>query len=1394
MVSFPNILHRHDKEPNPDEAVDEMNAEVEAEGGNPLQFNEETSPDDKARKAEQAKEKLKPKGELREQQEKKKAEEDAKVNRPIDVDRGGHKVRANVGLRDLDAASRKRGQMGDGTLLPGGYPAGNPSLNVPDWYTVGWIGRSRALQGLTAADLDVSEQRILDSGIVASFVSDAYYGYFWSDGATIAGAVIITYILTRLGGRIALVIILLVTLGTFYNASIRRTRFRVRDDITRELAARRMVTEHESAMWINHFVSRFWLIYEPVLSATVIANVDEALKQNKPAFLDSMRLTTFTLGTKAPRVDFVRTIPDTEDSVILMDWKFSFTPNDVEDLTVRQATRRINPRVVLTVRVGKGMVGAGLPILVEDMSFVGHIRIRFQLISTFPHVRMLDVSFMEPPSIDFVLKPIGGQTFGFDVASLPGLSGFIHNQIHAALGPMMYYPNQFSLNLEELMKGTPLDSACGVLKVVVIGAKGLQNVQFTSEAPDVYVALSVNGAQPITKTRTVSKNFSPIFRETKYLLLKDIQSIFTLNVMSKRSPLPDMELGQTTYALQGLEVRPDPGLVETPVMYHGMQRGSLMYALTFFPVLKPEVGEDGAELPMPETNAGIMHFTLHEAKGLEKSTSVSGQVAPKARVRLNGRVIKESATQRDTTEPVFEDVSEFLVTDRLGSVVTVEIIDDREEAKHMVLGTVNVGIDDLVQGIAREQDWFSIPKTADGKVRMSVFWKPLVMAGSINGSGSYRPAIGTAKFWIRGAVDVKNVEALMGGKSDPYALLRVNNVRISGTTVIDDELNPVWNQVLYAPIHSLSQTVRLEVVDYQNATADRSLGFCDVRMSDLGEENVENRILPFVGNGRKSFSQDLKQNSGQNKGTIDFEVEFLPAMKIQGSNFAEENRQREAEQRRQRGATDQNQIVSEQPDEFGQAANQALLDEDAKDDEKNDEDEEQAFDGAQVTVDELLATPSGVIAFNMIEGKIPIPRVQLEVIFDDAAWPAYVTERRKGLDYKWDEVGEAVIRELDVSTVWMRLRVGMKDDDVIAEYMTSTKDLLRNSLQGPTELTFKPVNKIPGFPNMPNMPNMPKMPNMPNMSDMPTDLSSAGKMTGQMFDKGISTMNKGADVVKGSVGDMSGMAGMGSIEFKVLMSCRYIPLDVHLEPIESVVNQGLLSIEVLSASHLRSADPNGKSDPFVVFEINGERILRSKTVKHTLDPEFNEKLPDVVIRSRLTGEHRFVVFDWDQLGGNDPLGEVVVNLAEIEPYENVERTYELGGRGANPGSTLSVRYFFKPQYANNRTTKGGVAGADLANNVIGGIGKGVGGIGKGVGGIGKGVGGLGKDVGRSVRHVFNPKDGRGAAEIPEEGAEAAESGAAAAGGEGAGSTSTQDAASTSGKHSRSRLRNPFRRQ
>lgn len=231
-------------------------------------------------------------------------------------------------------------------------------------------------------------------------------------------AVFVTHFLTRFNFGWGWLFIVLAFCSTYYSASVERFRRCARDDIQRELVKTRLASEHESADWINNFLDRFWLMYEPVLSATIVSSAEQILSTSTPAFLDSLRLTQFTLGTKAPRIDRVRTFPKTEEDIVMMDWGFSFTPKDTSNMTQKQIDDQSNPKIILSVRLGKGLATAALPILVEDISFQGLMRIRLKLMPNFPHVQTVDMCFLEKPTIGYVLKPIGGETFGFDIASV----------------------------------------------------------------------------------------------------------------------------------------------------------------------------------------------------------------------------------------------------------------------------------------------------------------------------------------------------------------------------------------------------------------------------------------------------------------------------------------------------------------------------------------------------------------------------------------------------------------------------------------------------------------------------------------------------------------------------------------------------------------------------------------------------------------------------------------------------------------------------------------------------------------------------------------------------------------------------------------------------------------
>jgi len=129
---------------------------------------------------------------------------------------------------------------------------------------------------------------------------------WYHNTAVIIFACLASWVVATLGGGLAWVFMIMAICGTYYRTSIRRVRRNFRDDVNRELAKHKLETDVESLEWINSFMVKFWPIFQPVLAQTVINSVDQVLSTATPAFLDSLRLKTFTLGTKPPRMEHVR--------------------------------------------------------------------------------------------------------------------------------------------------------------------------------------------------------------------------------------------------------------------------------------------------------------------------------------------------------------------------------------------------------------------------------------------------------------------------------------------------------------------------------------------------------------------------------------------------------------------------------------------------------------------------------------------------------------------------------------------------------------------------------------------------------------------------------------------------------------------------------------------------------------------------------------------------------------------------------------------------------------------------------------------------------------------------------------------------------------------------------
>jgi phosphatidylserine decarboxylase len=69
-------------------------------------------------------------------------------------------------------------------------------------------------------------------------------------------------------------------------------------------------------------------------------------------------------------------------------------------------------------------------------------------------------------------------------------------------------------------------------------------------------------------------------------------------------------------------------------------------------------------------------------------------------------------------------------------------------------------------------------------------------------------------------------------------------------------------------------------------------------------------------------------------------------------------------------------------------------------------------------------------------------------------------------------------------------------------------------------------------------------------------------------------------------------------------------------------------------------------DPFVVISF-GKRVVRTRVIRHSRDPVWNEKMLFHVQRYETKFNLQFTVLDWDKLSSNDLIGEALFNVQEL---------------------------------------------------------------------------------------------------------------------------------------------------
>ena len=309
-----------------------------------------------------------------------------------------------------------------------------------------------------------------------------------------------------------------------------------------------------------------------------------------------------------------------------------------------------------------------------------------------------------------------------------------------------------------------IDAAIGVLQITIYTARGLKNPDKFSGTPDPYVVLSINSGRELARTEIQPSTTTPRWNETKTILINSLNDALSFQIFDFNEIRKDKLLGTANFDLKQLEENAERENVSGQIMYNAKPRGEVVFDVRFYPVLGPKKREDGTEEPPPETTTGIVAFTIHQAKDLDARKSLVGALSPYAVFLLNGKEVHISKKLKRTNNPIWDEHVEMLVHNRMNCRLGVIIKDERDLSADVIVGSYQIRLNDFLERMEAQQDWFTLANADSGKVRMEVKWKPVVMPGGIQGSGGYVTPIGVMRFHFKQAKDVRNVEAVTGGK------------------------------------------------------------------------------------------------------------------------------------------------------------------------------------------------------------------------------------------------------------------------------------------------------------------------------------------------------------------------------------------------------------------------------------------------------------------------------------------------------------------------------------------------------------------------------------------------------------------------------------------------------
>ncbi|KAJ1553427.1 hypothetical protein HK096_007878 [Nowakowskiella sp. JEL0078] len=297
--------------------------------------------------------------------------------------------------------------------------------------------------------------------------------------------------------------------------------------------------------------------------------------------------------------------------------------------------------------------------------------------------------------------------------------------------------------------------------------------------------------------------------------------------------------------------------------------GQINFDMTYVPIFDLEhliVGSpENSTPPEPLTHetcvSGIVTITIQQAKDLATNNNASPSIlfnligggdgagagqqhlettgtGPNTETTIDGqisRTVYRTPARKRTNNPIYGSKFSIYVSDINSARIKLDASDARGADK---LGSAIFSIKNLLDAdIQKGEDWILLKGVKSGKVQLSASFLPVSTDGS-SGQGVARSKslpLGIVRIHMIEAKGLWNAEASTFGKSDPYIKLSLANANLGKTHVVDNSLDPMWNELFYGVVYSRREHLTLEVFDDNEVRLDVSLGKVDLLLSECLE-------------------------------------------------------------------------------------------------------------------------------------------------------------------------------------------------------------------------------------------------------------------------------------------------------------------------------------------------------------------------------------------------------------------------------------------------------------------------------------------------------------------------------------------------------------------------------